>query len=122
MSGVSPSRPFRENILVGVLCLLAFFFAVEAKLALYVPMNGTGCDIRAAKACPADTPRVVAHGISSPDSAHRLSSFALQFACAEAFTNQTIRLRGRDFEDNPQQAQLVASSSNNVFVRPPPTL
>jgi hypothetical protein len=122
MSGVSPSRRFGQNVLVGVLCLLAFLFAVEAKLAWYGPVYGPGCDVRAAKACPVDAPKVVGHGISSPNSAHCLISFALVIVFAVASTMQMNLLLGRNLEGKPQQASLVAFSSTNLFFRPPPTL
>lgn len=35
-------------------CFLAFSFAVEAKMALYEPIDGLGFSVRAAKASPAD--------------------------------------------------------------------
>jgi len=44
----------RRSALAVALCLLAFLFAVEAKLALYGPANATLTSIQCAKARPAD--------------------------------------------------------------------
>jgi hypothetical protein len=52
------------------LCLLAFLFAVEAKTAWFGPIIGPGSNVRAAKALPESSPRVVEHGFSLPIVAH----------------------------------------------------
>lgn len=49
-------------LLAASLCVLAFAFAMEAKMAWYGPPIGAARDISSAKALPADTPAVVNHG------------------------------------------------------------
>jgi hypothetical protein len=59
------------------LCLLAFLFAIEAKTAWYVPAAGFGSSVRAAKAQPVATPKVVEHGVPVSDPARPDAAFAL---------------------------------------------
>lgn len=53
MAGVPTSWSFRRTALALGLRILAFGFAMEAKLACYCPAGGSGSDIVAAKARPA---------------------------------------------------------------------
>ena len=122
MSGTSPSRQFRQTLFVGVLCLLAVLFAVEAKRAWYSPANGPDYDVRSAKAYPATTPEVIARGVSTLNSELRLISFALVVAFAVASTIQMNYLPGHRVEGDSHPHLLLASPSTNLFVRPPPTL
>lgn len=62
--------PRRHAPLAIALCLLAFLFAVEAKTAMYGPENGLGSDVRASKALPAVTPKLVKQRILLPDPLH----------------------------------------------------
>ena len=52
-----------RTLVALVLCLLAISFAVEAKLAWYLPQNTMGSDVQAAKALPADVPQLILHGL-----------------------------------------------------------
>jgi len=122
MSGTSPSRQFRRTFLVGVLCLLAVLFAVEAKLAWYSPANGPDYDVRSAKAYPATSPEVIARGVSNLKSELRLISFVLVDAIAVASMPQMTYLPGHSVEADSHPLSLLAFPSTNLFVRPPPTL
>ena len=102
------------------LCLLAFVFAVEAKTAWYGPAAGPGSAVRAAKALPADMPRVIEHGIPVPDPIHPQMPFALLAALSMLSLPMDRPLRNAasrgDFRFFP------AAISPQVFFRPPPAL
>ena len=77
MSGWFAASPsYRRAPLALGLCLLAFLFAIEAKAAWYGPAAGFGGNVRAAKAQPVSSPKVVEHGVPAPDPAHPNVAFA----------------------------------------------
>jgi hypothetical protein len=92
---------------------------MEAKLAWYGPAGGSGRDIVAAKALPADLPVVVRRGVPAPGPIHAQTVFMLA-AFAAAFLYKADALRGR----NTVYARLSVSSaayfSPSLFFRPPP--
>ena len=63
MSADSPMRLNMQTLFAMALCLLAFTFAVEAKLAWYLPPHTMGSEVQATKAMPADVPQVILHGL-----------------------------------------------------------
>jgi hypothetical protein len=120
MSGVFASRTLRCTALAFGLCILAFVFAMEAKLAWYGPASGPGCDIRAAKACPADTATVVSHGSSAPIPVHPLIPFVVLAAFTAACLLKTDVLLKRNIEHNRLPVASTFCFSSNLFFRPPP--
>lgn len=120
MSGLSAaSLAFRRTPLAIGLCLLAFLFAVEAKTARYGPVVGTGSDVRAAKALPADSTKLVEQGVTAPDPTYfRIAFAALAAACLLA---AVVPAASNLFSNRPP-VFAAASFSPPAFVRPPPAL
>jgi|SRR5579859_3136685 len=114
------SRCFRRSFLAFGLCLLAFVFAVEAKLACYSPQQGPASDLTAAKALPANIPTVVPHGLPSPDFVHPFIPVAqlLAFAAGCALAANAL-LTSRPAHEH---LSFTAASffSPPAFFRPPP--
>ena len=114
------TKHLRRSILAFGLCLLAFVFAVEAKLACYDPQQGLRIDVSAAKAFPADIPSVVPHGLSSPDVIHPFIPVAeiLAFAAGSALAADAV-LTSVPLHNH---LSFTAASffSPPVFFRPPP--
>lgn len=119
MSGVFASRPFKLNALAICMCLLAFAFAFEAKLAWYGPGVAAGCDVQAAKACPAKLPQVVAHGNSAPDLAQPEVHLAF-FAVTARTSLLTANLLERVVATTYPAASFSPYLNTNLFFRPPP--
>src|SRR5579871_6486992 len=75
----------RRSALAVGMCLLAFLFAVEAKLAWYSPSSAQLSAIQSAKARPADAPDSIAQSlgavVSSPQQFSLLLFVALSAAC-----------------------------------------
>lgn len=105
--------------MVAVLCILAIAFALEAKTAWYGPAAGPGSAVRSAKALPIDTPRVIQHGIPTPDPLHpqlAVAFVALLFALPLLADNLSSRVTTRPL-GRMSTAQYF---SPPVFFRPPP--
>ena len=120
MAGVSTSRTFRRTALALGLCLLAFGFAMEAKLACYRPGGGSGSDIVAAKARPADLPEVVAHGVPVPDPVRSQILIVFLAGLTAVFLWKAHTLLGRSIVYNRLSVSSAAYFSPNLFFRPPP--
>lgn len=120
MSGVAASRSLRRTALAIGLCLLAFSFAMETKLACYSPADGSASDIVAARALPAALPEVVPHGVHSSDIV--LSQLLVVFL--SVLTAAFLWMEGTMQSRNVAYRQLLVSSaayfSPNLFFRPPP--
>ena len=115
---MSASPPFGRTILALGLCLLAFSFAMEAKLAWYGPQVGIGSDMSAAKALPADVPDVVRHGVPAPDPIHPLVPFLLlPIFAASILADAHLRLRPAH---HPPSFSAASYFSPKNFFRPPP--
>jgi len=123
MSGSFADRlPFRRVPLAFALCLLAFLFALEAKTAMYGPENGPGSDVRAAKALPAVTPKLVKYRILSPDPLHPHAAFAT-LSSATAVVPQAAHLPHRTGVLRDHLSLFTAAYlSPPHFFRPPPAL
>jgi hypothetical protein len=123
MSGsFAASLSFRRVPLAFGLCLLAFFFAVEAKTARYGPVAGAWSNVRAAKALPVASPRVVRHGVLEPDPAHRHIAFAAVAAIAAAL-QATFHMRAdAAIASGHLPGFLAACFFPSSFIRPPPAL
>ena len=120
MAGVPEIRTFRRMTLAFGLCLLAFCFAMEAKLVPYSAAHGSESDIAAAKAWPADLPQVVAHGIQGLNRIHTpaLVLFVASFASA-SFEKAEV-LRGSNLLCSRLSVFSAAYFSPHLFFRPPP--
>jgi hypothetical protein len=123
MSGwFAASLPVQRIPLAIGLCLLAILFALEAKTAWYGPAAGPGCDIRAAKAWPAGSPKVVNHGVPSPDPAHPGVHFAVLLASSMAPAPRIHPRVTGDIPRNHLPFFSLAHFSPSIFFRPPPAL
>ncbi len=117
---VSPAarRATRRVTFALGLCLLAVVFAVEAKTAWFGPANGPGIDVRAAKAWPADLPRLIDHGVPVANPVPPLLSFAVVAVVKPG------RFAGRTYSslDEPDLSGglPVACLSPQFYLRPPP--
>ena len=115
-------------LLACSLCLLAFAFAMEAKMAWYGPALGPARDIQSAKALPADTPALAL------ERAHIDPSASQQFAILwlPAFAAILIAATGAIAAAGASETRLLARNpvpvscrphfSPLLFFRPPPAL
>ena len=115
------SKVLWRAALAGCLCLLAFLFAVEAKTAWYGPVAGLGSNVRAAKAMPADTPRVIEHGIPVPDPIHPQVAFVLLPALALLWPSAKLPRR-TEVSHARLRGFLLSIYSPHLSLRPPPAL
>jgi|SRR5208337_3160437 len=112
--------PCRRAPLAFALCLLAFLFAVEAKTAMYGPKYGPGSNVRAAKALPAATPKLLKHRILSPDPLHSHTAF-VSLLLATALTPQAAHLPQRTRVFGNRLPRFTAAFLSPVhYFRPPP--
>jgi hypothetical protein len=120
MRGFPTSSSFWRNALAFSFCLLAFLFALEAKTAWYGPVTGPGCNVRAAKAMPADAPKVVQHGIPTPDPTQTHIGFPNISANVVAPT-PALNLSSRTSPERDHSPYFSAAYlSPASFFRPPP--
>jgi hypothetical protein len=122
MLGLSAASLFRRRTPLALgLCLLAFLFAIEAKTAWYGPAVGLGSSVRAAKAQPAATPRVVEHGTPTPDPAHPRASFAALPHITVALSSLCFSLQARSevLLSHFSRFSAAGFSFSSLF-RPPP--
>ena len=120
MAGASASRNFKRIALAIGLCLLAFGFAMEAKMAWFNPAGGSGSEIASAKARPADLPEVVAHGDPAPDPVYPQVFFVFLAALTAAALWKADVLPGRNIMHNDLAVSSAAYFWPNLFFRSPP--
>ena|ERR1035438_10486268 len=120
MAGASGSRTFRRTALALGLCFLAFSFAMEAKLACYSPASGSGSDIVAAKARPADLPEIISHGVHAPDPAHSEMLVVFLAPLTATSLRKADSLLVRNSVYNHLSVSSAAYFSPSLFFRPPP--
>jgi uncharacterized membrane protein len=122
MSGIQANRrPSGRTALALGLCFLAFFFALEAKMASYgIPVTLDG-DVQAVKALPVDTPEVVSEGIPTPDPVHPYLSFAILASWVVVDLAAANILLGIRFPFRQYQPPSPAHFFPNIFFRPPPS-
>lgn len=121
MSGLFAASLFsrRAPLALG-LCLLAFLFAIEAKTAWYGPAVGFGSSVRAAKAQPEATPRVVEHGVPVPDPARpHLAFIPLQPTAVASFAHFPLQTCGAVLLGHLAHFPAPGFSFSS-FIRPPP--
>src|SRR5579862_3582115 len=121
MSGwFAASLTFRRTALTVCLCVMTFLFAVEAKTARYGPVAGPGSNVRAAKAFPASAPRLVEHGVPTPDPTQpQVISAKISASAVAIFLAREVSARGsllREHSPHFSAAHLTPA----CFFRPPP--
>jgi hypothetical protein len=111
-------RVTRRVALALVLCLLTVAFAVEAKTAWFGPANGPGIAVSAAKARPADLPRVIDHGVPVPSPVPPTVSFDAPSLLLLPLFNGILR----PAQDDASLAafRLETRFSPQSYFRPPP--
>lgn len=90
MSGDSQKRWTGRTLLAMVLCLLAVSFAMEAKMAWYLPPHTLGSEVQAAKALPANTPQLILHGLRDHNPMFPLLPLALLLAVSTGCLPATV--------------------------------
>lgn len=70
------SRSFRQTAIALLLCVLAFSFAIEARMARYGPIDGVGSDLHASRVIQPEIRDFTA------DDASSAACSALAFCCA----------------------------------------
>ncbi len=114
-------RTSGRTLIALVLCFLALTFAMEAKLAWYLPRNSMGSEMQAAKALPSDVRQVIQHGLTDHNPAYLLLPLTMLLALLTQFqpaalSQSNIKTRHR----SPIRASAFFSPGN--FFRPPPVL
>jgi hypothetical protein len=112
-------RRKRLSILGIVLCLLAFTFAFEAKLAWYGPSHSASTQISATKLQPTDTARQVALALAAPSAVQQFSAenpLLLAFVIPIA----AVSLARRSIREGRLKVSASPSFSSPQFLRPPP--
>jgi hypothetical protein len=121
MSGsFAASLSFRRAPIAFGLCLLACLFAFEAKTAWYGPAAGFGSSVRAAKALPVATPKIVEHGVPTPDPAHPHLAFTTPPQILVPGLVRVRALAGSEILANQLPHLLAAGFSHSNLFRPPP--
>ena len=118
MSGDPSNRWTGRTLIALVLCLLAFTFALEAKLAWYLPPHTMGSEVQAAKALRADVPQVILHGIPDHNPIFPLLPLTLILAAVIAFRPSSIAFCAITGDDRSPSSTSNFSPTN--FLRPPP--
>ncbi len=124
MSGLFPASLFRLRAPLALgLCLLAFLFTIEAKTAWYGPSVGLGGSVRAAKAQPAATTRIVEHGVPAPDPSNPHGSFGAlpPIAISQLSLRFSFQARSEIHLSRFSQFAAAGFSFSSLF-RPPPAL
>ncbi len=103
-----------------ILCLLAITFAIEAKVAGYLPPNTLGNEVHAAKALPADVPQVILHGLSDHNPLYPLPPFSMLLAVLIGSCIAAVHYCGVSLDDYPSPSR--SGFSPEKFSRPPPAL
>jgi hypothetical protein len=107
-----------RTLIALVLCLLAFTFAVEAKLAWYLPPHTMGGEVQSAKALPADVPQIILHGLPDHNPIFPLLPLTMLLAAVTAFRPSADFLCAIKITDRSPRATSSFSPAN--FLRPPP--
>lgn len=115
-------RALGRALLACSLCVLAFAFAMEAKMAWYGPAMGPTRDISSAKAMPADTQGLVSHAaqVAIPFPPESAQVWLAACAAILAFLSGVS-----EFRQLTRIALPVSSRQHFVpllFFRPPPAI
>ena len=118
MSGDPSHRWTGRTLIALVLCLLAFTFAVEAKLAWYLPRHTMGSEVQAAKALPADTRQITLHAL--PDHNPIFPLLTISLLSAFVIAGQNVAVSFWRTANNVHSPISTSSFSPANFLRPPP--
>src|SRR5579859_3729779 len=110
----------RKESFALILCLLAVVFALEAKIAWYMPPHTLGSEVQDAKALPADTPQLIPHGLSGQPPLFIFLPFTFLFALAAVCICRPLFYCGVKVNDRSPSSSSAFSPGN--FFRPPPVL
>jgi hypothetical protein len=119
MSGDPSNRWTGRNLIVLVLCFLTFTFAVEAKLAWYLPRHTMGSEVQAAKAMPADTRQITLQAL--PDHIRIFPPLTLTLLMAFLPAGRQVAVCFWRTANNVRSPISTSSFSPANFFRPPPS-
>jgi hypothetical protein len=119
MSGEFSGRWTGRTLIAVVLCLLAFTFAVEAKMAWYLPPHTVGTEVQAAKALRADVPQVILHGLPDHNPIFPLLPLTLLLGAVTAYRPTAYSLCAINKPNRSPKCAVSFSPAN--FFRPPPS-
>ncbi len=122
MAVVSAFRAVTRTAFAIGLCILAFSFAMEAKLVLYSLADGSETDIAAARAFPADLPEAEASSVPAPDPVHPKTPFAIVPAWTAGSLCKADGWLGGNVPCTHLSVVSARCFSPNHFFRPPPVL
>lgn len=123
MARVSFASPaWRRIVLACSLCLLAFAFAMEAKVAWYGPATSPAHGISADKALPADFPRLVDHGGMAAQPVVPQPPLTWIAVFMTAITSVCVVAEVRQLARIPISVRSRDYFSPLLFFRPPPSL
>jgi len=119
-SSITPA--WSRILLACSLCLLAFAFAMEAKVSLYEPATGPSKDIGAARALPADFPRLVDHGTLAAQPVIPEPLLEWIAAVITVPTAVSVVAEARQLARIPVSVRSRSHFIPQLFFRPPPSL
>lgn len=114
-------RTSGRTLITLVLCFLALTFAMEAKLAWYLPHNSVDNEMLAAKALPSDARQDIQQGLPSHDPGYLLLSLTAMLAVLVQYRPATFFLNRIKTRDRSPILESAFFSPGNFF-RPPPVL
>jgi hypothetical protein len=104
-----------------VLCLLAAVFAVEAKLAWYIPAGTPSAQISAEKLQRADASKLIAQALTSPAASQHFPAEAPLLAIALQLA-LPVRIDVHKPGHHRTKVRATFSFSPPLFRRPPPQI
>lgn len=104
-----------------ILCLLALTFAMEAKLAWYMPRNSMDHEVQASKALPSDARQAIQHGLNDQNPGYLLLPLTMLLALLTRFKPVALSLSHLTARDRSPICSAAFFSPRNFF-RPPPIL
>ena len=116
------SPTWRRVVLACSLSLLAFAFAMEAKMAWYGPKSDTTLEISATKALRTDFPRLVDHGTPASQPVMPVSLLAWVAMFVATATAVSMVAEARQLARVPIPIRSRSYFSPLLFFRPPPSL
>jgi hypothetical protein len=116
------SPTWRRVVLACSLSLLAFAFAMEAKMAWYGPKSESTQEISATKALPADFPRLADHGSLATQPVVPVSPLVWVAIFAAMATSVSMIAEARQLARIPVSVRSRSHFSPLLFFRPPPSI
>jgi hypothetical protein len=118
VSGDFSKRWTSRTLIALVLCFLAVTFAVEAKMAWYLPPHTMGSQVQAAKALPADMRQIILHGL--PDHHPIFPFLPLTLLLAAMVGCWPVSVPYCGISTQARSPLSTSSFSLSNFLRPPP--